>query len=81
MRPAEYLEAIHMATTAAELGELLALSKGDPELSRASESRIQSAVNARFQAIKGESNLASHSAPRPAGRPGKVCHPKKGASK
>jgi len=50
-------------------------------LSRASESRIQSAVNARFQAIKGESNLASHSAPRPAGRPGKVCHPKKGASK
>ena len=52
MKPAEYLEAINAATTAGELGELLALAKGDPDLNRASEARLQSAVLARFEAIK-----------------------------
>jgi len=52
MKPKEYLDAIQTATTAAELGELLALAKGDPELNRAREARIQAAVLSRFETIK-----------------------------
>lgn len=61
MKSAEYLEVINAATTAGELGELLALAMADPDLNRASEARIRAAVLNR---------LVSWFAGSPARKPG-----------
>ena len=76
MKPAEYLEAIQTATTAAELKELRDLTQGDPDLNPASRLKLVQASHNQFKTL-----FAPRTAPRPAGRPDKVRHPKKGATK